>query len=76
MIMGLYDWEMKFYHELLALTGVHEVQTEYDEYSEILTVTVDGDFGYAYEPADPDQIRAKFLQIARDCPYTTKLVMR
>ena len=71
--MGVYDWEMKFYNALYYISGVNSVKTDYDEYSNTLSVVVGGEFGASYNAPDEYEIRSKYNAIARDCPYRTTL---
>ena len=60
--MGVYDWEMKFYNALYYISGVNSVKTDYDEYSNTLSVVVGGEFGASYNAPDEYEIRSKYEQ--------------
>lgn len=69
--MSLYDWKMRFYHEIYALRGVDGVETDYDEYTEVLTINVSVESHY--DSASDEEIRSVYYRITRDCPYTTRI---
>ena len=62
---------MAFNRALYPLRGVDGVETDYDEYSETITITVS--IESHYDSVSDEEIRSVYYRIDRDCPYKTRL---